>query len=54
MKAAGVATSKLATGKHGEDAAPHIIAQAVSDAVVSEKTEQDGSAQKATQVAGRS
>ena len=38
VKAAGAAASKLATGKHGEDAAPHIIAQAVSNAVASAAT----------------
>ena len=53
VKAAGAAASKLATGKHVEDAAPHIIAQAMSNAVASEATEQGGSAQKAAQMAGR-
>ena len=53
VKAAGAAASKLATGKHGEDAAPHIIAQAMSKAVASAATQQGGSAQKAAQMAGR-
>ena len=53
VKAPGGAASKLAAGKPGEDAAPHIIAQAVSFSVASKATEQDVPAQKAAQVVGR-
>ena len=42
VKAADAAASKLATVKHGEVAAPHIIAQTISNAVASEARDGGG------------
>ena len=52
VKAAAKAASKLASNRHGDVAAPHMIARQVSDAGASEATMRGVPAQKTAQLAG--